>query len=355
MRAIGEGGLSSVWKVRSLQFNRVFAAKVMVVRQNVESAWKAFDCEVQALLRLHHPNIISLYAHFRYCENFIMILEYLPKGSLAKWMKKNGAVEGNTLIQAVKDLCSALTYARSKGVLHRDVRPAKIMLGENGRIKLMDFGISLIKSDRKLEVVDFKCSVACAAPEIIEGRPYDPIKSDIWATGITILWMARGEKPWQVEGTADVIRMIRHGFYVIPNDMDPMIRDMAKKMLAMRPEEREFPTVEELGLLGGGTPMMKSKSKRSPEMAALHSVGQLRVGRMLKPAPALPAQRRSSNIDSLTLQASAIQVLMSFQDSGTSRYLKDNRRGSGVQSKILRPLPSLMDEVPQLAEILSHV
>lgn len=250
MEAIGEGSYSSVYRVRSRQFDRPFVAKVTRVKnENTEKAWQAFDSEIQALLRLDHPNIIKLYGHFRYGDNFILILEYCSNGSLSDYISNQGAVHGRFLVAAVRDICGALNYAWSCGVQHRDIKPANIMLDDNWRVKLADFGISTTRKIKaKSSVVsDFKCSKVCAAPEILRKVPYDPVKSDIWAVGVTILWMVKGAVPWRCTKVDDLTRMVQNKEYTIPMRMEATVAVLVQRMLMVNPDERVFPTDEELG------------------------------------------------------------------------------------------------------------
>lgn len=253
LERLGEGGYSSVYKVRSLKCNRMFVAKVTRVRNsNMDRAWKAFDSEIQALMRLDHPHIIKLYAHFRVDDNFVLILEYCRRGSLEEYVKVNGAITGDMLLRIVRELCSALNYAWSVGVHHRDIKPGNVLIDEAGWTKLADFGISITDEEcceRNSEISDFKCSLVCAAPEILNRIPYDPVKSDIWATGVTILWLANGKIPWNTTDVEEAKRRIQYGQFIIPNGFDPALLQYVRGMMKMCPRERVFPTTAELDSL----------------------------------------------------------------------------------------------------------
>lgn len=255
IEAIGMGGYSSVYRVRSQKFGRFYVAKVAHIRNsNMESAWQAFDSEIQALLRLDHPNIIGLFAHFRHGNNFILILEYCQKGSLLDYMRENGPINGVLLLRTVKQICSALKCAWEQGVYHRDIKPANILLDEKGNAKLVDFGISKIIQNDGVAVkdVDFRCSPICAAPELVNEVPHDPIKSDIWSLGITLLWLAGGTIPWNYKHFEELLQAIREGSYIVPEGMDPGMVIMVKAMLKMEPDKRRVPTEDEINALVGG-------------------------------------------------------------------------------------------------------
>lgn len=353
LELIGRGGFSSVWKVRSLKYECLFVAKVATVKVDVDRTWKAFDSEVQALIRLDHPNIISLYAHFRYSDNFILILEYLRNGSVYDWIRRNGALEETILYQVVKDVCSALRYAWSQGIQHRDVKPQNIMLDENRRAKLVDFGISVMNEAGHLETSDFTCSMVCAAPEIIGRRPYDPLKSDVWATGITILWLVRGEIPWLIERTSELLVMIAHGSYIIPSSMDPTLRSMVTKMLAMCPEERVFPTAEQIVALGGGGSPVKGRCRKTSgpsELVAFQSVGRLKIGQVVMRNPVTIRRPRLNSDGALLKRLVLPEVGTEVKGGGSLKgnlFMRDN--------KALSPLSPLAYDVPQLSTLLDQI
>lgn len=269
LEPVGEGGYASVFKVRSIQFNRMFVAKVVRVRNmNIDRAWKSFDAEIQALLLLDHPNIIKLYAHFRYQTNFILILEHCPNGSLEDFIREHGPVRGQMVLEILRSVCSALRYAWSRGVHHRDIKPANMLVDGCGRCKLVDFGISLIrnqKEEQSNEVTDFRCSPVCAAPEIVNRLAHDPIKSDIWALGVTVLWLSRGAIPWDCNNYDDLLEKIREGDYVVPNEMDPRVVKIVEQMLVVFPESRELPSEEDLGeIFKGAHPIRRERTDAFP-------------------------------------------------------------------------------------------
>lgn len=251
---------SCIYRVRSVQFNRKFCAKVTFIdTEDVDRAWHVFDSEIRALCRLDHHNIIKLYAHFRYDTNFILVLEYCPNGSLLDYIHKSGPVRTSVLARIVREVCSALRYAWQQGVQHRDIRPAKIMFDETGRVKLVDFGGSTIENassrkksgDGKL-VKDFRCYEICAAPELLMKRPHDPQKTDVWALGVTILWMLKGDVPWRAVDREHAVRISGNVRAYIPKNIHKTIHDALKQMLALNPKQRSIPTEEEMADFGEG-------------------------------------------------------------------------------------------------------
>lgn len=291
IKAIGEGSYSHVWQVRSRRFDRLFVAKISVADGDVDICWNAFDCEIQALSRLSHPNIINLYAHFRVENHFFLILEYFSNGSLEDRLRDGGPLRDRELVQTVRDVCLGLSYAWSQGVRHRDMKPGNIMFDASGRAKIVDFGISTTQplGVEKRDVTDFKCSLVCAAPEVLQKVPYDPVKGDVWAMGVTILWMARGCAPWDYDGWNELMKKIRYGQFVVPEGMDQTVEAMARGMLMLAPKDRSFPTDRELMMMCGDVAHVTQKTRRVSDLLPCNAFGTLKIVKGLKLKPGIVA------------------------------------------------------------------
>lgn len=248
---IFQEGHRSCFRVRSQKYDRIFVAKVaLVLGDDVDSVWRVFDSEIRALTRLCHPNIIKLYSHFRYLTSFILILEECPNGSLTDYIAKNGPLEGPVLHRIVRDLGSAMNHAWSKGVQHRDFSPDNVLFDESGRVKLVNFGASNVsKESRVARCEKSDCSDICAAPEILMGKKHHPVRADIWAFGITVLWMLRGGQPWVGLDRQMMIRTATNVECYIPKGMEPVIKEMLLGMLVVTAKRRVFPSDERLSTL----------------------------------------------------------------------------------------------------------
>lgn len=274
LEPIGQGGFANIWLVRSHKYNCKFVAKISrVADTDLDRAWAGFDAEIRALMRLDHPNIIKLYGHFRLGEDFVMILEHCPHGSLADYVKNRGPMHTGPLVQIVRDVSTALRYIWSQDVQHRDIKPANILLGENGRAKLVDFGISTCSSGS--QITEFSCSTMCAAPEILNRVRHDPVKSDIWAFGITILWMANGFAPWNCATRDEMVNLIIYAQYTVPARMNRALLKIVKRMLKLNPEEREIPDDEEIGQISGAKTEMRRASVSN--VSGTFNVGGMRM------------------------------------------------------------------------------
>lgn len=192
---IGSGGFAEVYKVKSINYESYFVAKVVHITDGIEQKWASFDNEVQSLLHLNHPHIIRMYDHFRDENRFFIILEFCKGGSLLTSIQKFGKLNFKMLMMVSRQLIEAIAYSHSKSIAHRDIKPANILFDELGRVKLADFGISVI-NDEQIFIDDFQCSQLFAAPEILDHRSHSPFASDMWSLGVTLCYMITAEYPW---------------------------------------------------------------------------------------------------------------------------------------------------------------
>ena len=144
LRKIGEGGKAIVYKARDTVLNRVVAIKMLKSAVLSEEARSRFILEAQAVTKLNHPNIVSIYDVGKEDGKQFFILEFVDGISLRGLLETypEGKCDIQTVLRIGMDVCSALKYAHSQGVLHRDVKPENILITDEGVAKLMDFGLA---------------------------------------------------------------------------------------------------------------------------------------------------------------------------------------------------------------------
>ncbi|OHT15425.1 CAMK family protein kinase [Tritrichomonas foetus] len=243
LQKIGQGGYADVYKVTSKRFNLDFVAKVISCTS--DKVLESTESEINSLQMLDHPNIIRLYDHFFWKDNpqgsplFVMILEYCPNGSLMDEYKKNGPISGLRLLQITRQLITAVQYAHSMNIAHRDIKPQNILFDEFGRPKLADFGIShIIKDDQSKFTVNSKCSLRYAAPEVIEKKPHDEFKADVWSLGISIATVASSGVLYPLQTQQLMIDAIRLGNINLPKKLPSSLLVLLKKMIERDPNVR---------------------------------------------------------------------------------------------------------------------
>jgi predicted Ser/Thr protein kinase len=208
LETLGAGGMGKVYKVRNTISERVEAMKVLLANLDEHPELvDRFGREIKVTASLEHPNIAGLRTALRIENQMAMVVEYVEGSGLDKLMKA-GRLPLGQVIDVAHQALAALAYAHSRGVVHRDIKPGNIMLTADGRVKLMDFGIARMASDRQLtKTGQLVGSLYYMSPEQVEGKTPDA-RSDLYSLGVTLYEMATGRKPF--EGDSEYSIMAGH-------------------------------------------------------------------------------------------------------------------------------------------------
>lgn len=204
---LGSGGMGTVYKVQHQISQRLEALKVLLPDlEKSPGLADRFIREIRVQARLNHPHIASLHNAFHSNNQLLMVMEYVDGISLYLRLKQ-GPVSMWYGVNIISQTLSALSYAHSQGVVHRDVKPANIMLTHDGIVKLMDFGIARSASnvDKNLTQAGFAIGSAhYMAPEQVRGQPADA-RSDIYSAGVTLFELVTGSRPFSGSDTYSIM------------------------------------------------------------------------------------------------------------------------------------------------------
>ena len=194
--------------------------------------------EIQILKVLRHDNIAQLYENITSERHIYIIMEYVDGKDLFQYiysLTKLNEIKASCLF---RQLISALEYIHTLGVVHRDIKPENILLTkDHKKIKLVDFGLS--NSYRHGNLLKTACGSPCyAAPEMISGKEYNGLYSDLWSCGVVLYCMLCGKLPFDDEKIKVLYRKIKTGDYIIPNYLSDIAQDVLKKILTVNPEKR---------------------------------------------------------------------------------------------------------------------
>lgn len=209
LEVLGAGGFGQVYKVRNTLSDRVEALKVLIPSLLGDAALtERFMREIKVQAALQHPNIASLLGVQRQDNRILMFLEYIDGITLDKALDR-GPLSPGTTASIIAQVLNALAYAHSSGVVHRDVKPANIMIQKDGRVKLMDFGIARAGQDRKLTSTGQALgSLHYMSPEQINALPDIDGRTDLYSLGIVMYQSITGTKPF--DGPSDYSIMAGH-------------------------------------------------------------------------------------------------------------------------------------------------
>lgn len=262
LKLLGKGGAGQVYMVDQIKLDRKAALKLLNTNQMDETAWKRFQYEAQLIGKLVHSSIVQVYnfgIHQKQLPYYVM--ELVSGDTLAESIEKYGPVGAAEAVDLFIDVCSALDYAHNRGIIHRDVKPANILLvrgeGRHGyRAKLLDFGIAKLKSQQNLQTQSLTMagevvgSPLYMSPEQCSGEGADE-RSDIYSLGCTIFETLTGQTPFR---GATVMETVMMHFQAPPPAMSSLMQgeylpkrleDLVQKCLAKAPDER-YQTMEEV-------------------------------------------------------------------------------------------------------------
>lgn len=242
IREIGHGGMSRVYEAEDVLIGKHFALKKMRDEISRDSAERIrFIREAKITAALKHPNIVDIYTILD--DNGIYLVFELVEGrTLTSILAQYGKLSLQETASIAKHVINALEYAHSNGVVHRDLKPSNIMIGKDGMVRVMDFGIATPMRDADHE--DISGTAAYMAPEQATGQ-YDQ-RTDIYALGVTIYEMLTGK--WPFPGP-DFQAQKMGKTYVKLKDIlpkaDPLAEEIISKCLEQDPAKR-YSSVAEL-------------------------------------------------------------------------------------------------------------
>ncbi len=227
---LGSGGFGVVYLAEDTWIDKKVAIKVPH-RQSVD--FSELLREPRLLATLSHPNIVSVLTAEKQDEIFFIVMEYVCGETLETIVDREGALDLPRALDYVCQVCNAVDHAHRHGVIHRDLRPANVLVTENGMAKVADFGTS-----RFLEIAAHGTTVIGSPPYMAPEQFYGKavFASDIYSLGVTMYQMLTGELPYDSPAPADLERLMRGELTSPPRLRNPKIpknvNDIVMKALA---------------------------------------------------------------------------------------------------------------------------
>lgn len=288
IKVIGKGGFSTVYLVKSVRLQTDFVAKVIPLSSELnQNDIISIDSEVNALKNLNHPRIIRLYDHFTMGKYYFIILEYCRGGCLSSEIVASNPVTFERWQYYASQIADALAFVHSKNIAHRDIKPGNVLIDECGKIRLADFGFSVITSVGA-STEEYSGSRDYEAPEIVNKQPHDPLKADVWALGVLFACLANGRSPWAgCESLGSYKKCVNAAKYHLRSHVRPEIAEVISKMLVVDPNERI--TMSELVSL----PLFAEKPMCSETDSFYGNSSLIQLARPIKSADILISRRAS--------------------------------------------------------------
>jgi serine/threonine-protein kinase len=292
LEKIGQGGMSEVYKGLQTGLDRYVAIKLL--GQSLQSdpeITRRFKREAQSVAALRHPNIIQVYDFGATDEGYYLVMEYVEGSDLRQEIDRrfqaSRSFTPDEVIEVLEQVADALDYAHRQGLIHRDVKPANILLSAEGPVILTDFGLAMLR-DRISQVTmghSFGTPEYIAPEQAMDSRAAVP-QSDVYALGGILYEMVTGQIPFDAESALNIA--LKHisedpqpPRELVPHLPQP-VEDVILRALAKEPEAR-FPTARAM------VDALREAWTGGTETATIEAA-QPTVPAMDRPVPAPPPQ-----------------------------------------------------------------
>jgi serine/threonine protein kinase len=200
---LGKGAMGLVYDGRDPNLDRRVAIKTILTKNldadSAKSAAKRFEREVHAVARLNHRNIVQVYDFGTEGDLAYIVMEHIQGRELDNYFKKGERFDLATIVRITMELLDALDFAHEAEIIHRDVKPANVMVDTAGHVKLTDFGVARLMDEAPGEATRMGKQIGTPSymsPEQIQGQQLDR-RTDIFSAGIVFYQLLTGKKPFE--------------------------------------------------------------------------------------------------------------------------------------------------------------
>lgn len=241
LEPIGAGGSSQVYLAQDTALGREVAIKVLDPHAAADTTLrKLFVKEARALAQLSHPNIVGVFDVGEVDGLPFIVMEYVPGSSLKSRIERAGALPLADAVRLTDGIASGLSFAHSRGIIHADMKPSNILLDQNDKPKICDFGIARTPEESS-DSPQLFATALYVAPERVEGKPAS-VASDVYGLGLVLYEMLVGKPPFTSGNAAVLLRdhVVRppvppsHLRPSLPKDVDTIVLKALAKDPALR-------------------------------------------------------------------------------------------------------------------------
>lgn len=215
--------MATVYLATDQRLDRLVAVKIMHGHLADDSQFKErFIQEARSAARLAHPNVVNVFDQGQDAESAYLVMEYLPGITLRELLQEYGALTPEQTMDITEAVLGGLAAAHKAGIVHRDLKPENVLLADDGRIKIGDFGLARAASANTATGQALLGTIAYLSPELVT-RGIADTRSDIYAVGIMMFEMLTGEQPFKGEQPMQIAYQHANDSVPAPSDFNPRV------------------------------------------------------------------------------------------------------------------------------------
>ncbi len=254
---IARGGMATVYLATDVRLERRVAIKIMHGHLADDQAFRErFIQEARSAARLSHPNLVGVYDQGAEDDTAYIVMEYIPGITLRDLLQEHHALTPEQATDILRAVLAGLASAHRAGIVHRDLKPENVLLADDGRIKLGDFGLARATTANTATGAALLGTIAYLSPELVTRGAADS-RSDIYALGIMLYEMLTGEQPYKGDQPMQIA--YQHANDTVPRPsaavpgVPPELDELVAWATARNPDDRPADAREMLDHMSGGT------------------------------------------------------------------------------------------------------
>lgn len=275
---IAVGGMATVYRALDVRLDRVLALKVMHPALAVDGSFvERFIREAKSVARLAHPNVVQVFDQGTDGTYVYLAMEYIAGCTLRDVVRERGALQPRAALDILEPVLAALGAAHRAGFVHRDMKPENVLIGDDGRVKVADFGLVRSVNSVTSTTGAVLGTVSYLAPEQVENGAADP-RVDVYACGVVLYEMLTGQKPHDSDSPAVILYKHLHEDVPPPSAVVPGLAYELDELVALgtarNPEVRPYDAVALLARVREARAALRDEQLDAVPPQALAATGQ---------------------------------------------------------------------------------
>lgn len=344
-RLLGAGAMGNVYLARDPELDRAVAIKTVrysnLPADSLDTFLERFKNEARAAAKLHHPNVVQVFDVGEAPEiGPYLVFEYVAGSSLKQLLKQRGAVAPELVCRIGDEVASALSLAHAHGIIHRDIKPENLLLGDDGHVKLADFGVARVPNADLTREGQFLGTPCYAAPETLRSAQYGP-ETDEFSLATVLYEAATGVRAFPGDDAVAVAHKVIHdpveppsSVGSAPRELDPIF----ERALAKDPADR-FANAAELAAM----------VREAYELAGLVEPRSLREPTSRSQPPPRSEAPPAFEDDDDASPLAQVAIVLGILAIGLALVVAFQRDAENATNPDASVVPALRDEPPRIA------